>query len=134
MQPINDYEEFLKANRKNFTIEGFPFDINQFENLIDMWTPYDKIPVILKVSYNDLDAFCNRAYNMNYKETYARLSGISEAIMRKAFSNLAKAGNATALSIMAKNIMKLDENNSQNVNLTIINDLKPDDSNNNEED
>lgn len=127
MQPIQDYEEFLKADRQNFKPEGFTFDVNQFENLIDMWTPFDKIPIILKVNCDVLDKFCITVYNMNYKETYARLSGISEAIMRKAFSNLAKGGNATALSIMAKNIMKLDNDQAQNINLTIVNDLKEDD-------
>ena len=127
MQPIQDYEKFLKADRQNFKPEGFTFDVNQFENLIDMWTPFDKIPIILKVNCDVLDKFCITVYNMNYKETYARLSGISEAIMRKAFSNLAKGGNATALSIMAKNIMKLDNDQTQNINLTIVNDLKEDD-------
>lgn len=127
MQPIESYQQFLKAGRQNLSVDDLPFTVDEFENLIDSWVPMENISTILGVSGADLDRFCNKVYNLNFVETYNKLSGISDAMMRKAFSNLAKNGNATAIATVAKHFMKLEEDKQQNVCVTFVNDLKNDD-------
>lgn len=124
MENAFNFKEALKGNRKNFQPEGFDFDVNTFEDLIETWTPIDVIPQILHCDWGCLEAFCRKVYNMNYKETYNILAGMSDALMRRAMKGLAQSGNQTALNIVAKHFMKLDEDKTQNVNITILNDLK----------
>lgn len=126
MKQIKNYAAFTKASRENFQPKGFHFDVDMFENLIDCWTSFDDIPVILQTTKADLDRFCKVVYNMNYRETYNILSGITDAFMRKTFKNLASSGNNTAMSIVSKHFMKLDDSQNNNVNITIVNDLKDD--------
>ena len=121
------YDNLLDPHRKNAKIIGFDFDTDTFENLIDCFTPEANIPVILGVHTGQLDKFCERAYGMNFHETYAKLSGITDSWSRKVIKNLSASGNSTALNIMAKHFMGLsDDNKNQGVNITIINDLKED--------
>lgn len=127
MKEITNYRDYISPKRQNWKPKGFDFDVDQFENLIDCWTPKDKIPVILKCSYSDLDRFCNTVYHLNYSETYNLLSGITDAYMRSTFKGLASNGNNTAMSIVAKHFMKLeDDEQKASINLTIVNDLKED--------
>lgn len=124
MQEIKNYAEFLKASRKNFQPDGFNFDVNEFENLIDCWTPQEKIPTILRCKHVDLDRFCMIVYNMNFNDTYNILSGISDAIMRKTLKGLAETGSTAAIQIVAKHFMKLkEEEDKKAISITFLNDL-----------
>ncbi len=120
------YKDLLKANRKNKKIQGFDFDLDMFENLIDCFTPKDMVPIVLNCSHADLDRFCMMAYNMNYNETYKVLIGVADIWARRAVRNLAYCGNNTALKIFSEHFMGLkDEEQSKNAapNITIVNDL-----------
>lgn len=120
-----NYTEFFKPGRINHKVVGFDFDQNQFENLIDCWTPYDQIPVILDTSITKLNEFCFELYNMDYKDTYSRLTGLCDAYARKTIKTLAGMGNTSALNIMAKHFMQLDEQKQKDaINITIVNDLE----------
>lgn len=122
------YTDLLNPNRKNVKIPGFSFDVDVFEDLIDCFTPIQNIPTILDTDIPTLDKFCDRAYGMNFKETYAKLSGITDYWSRKVIKNLSSSGNSTALNIMSKHFMGLsDDNKNQGVNITIVNDMKEDD-------
>lgn len=123
MEHVKNYQEFMKGNRENWKPEGFDFDVDQFENLIDWWTPFDTIPIILNCDMKTLDDFCYKVYNMSYKKTYGYLLSLTNAFMSRTFKCLASTGNNTAMSIVTKNLMKLDEDKSQNVNITFLNDL-----------
>jgi len=118
------YDDLLDSRRKNAQIEGFDFDTDTFENIIDAFTPKENVPLILGVPKSKLDDFCYKAYGMSYNEAYLRLSGISDFWMRKAIGNLAASGNGTALSIAAKHFMGLkDEEDKKAIQVTIVNDL-----------
>lgn len=90
-------------------VKGFEFDTNTFEDLLDNFTPMEDVHTILGITEADLDVFCKRAYGMNYKETYNALMSRAMFYNRKAFNILAKKGNQTAMNIVAKNFMKLEE-------------------------
>lgn len=126
MKPVEAYNDFLSNKRQNMSVPGFSFDVNTFEDLIDSWTPMENIPKILGCRTDDLDVFCLKVYRMNFKETYVMLSAISDSLCRKAFSNLAKAGNPTAINIVSKHFMKLEEDKQQDLNIRIVNDLNQD--------
>lgn len=124
------YADLLKANRRNCHPEGFDYDADTFENLIDNYTPYDDVPKLLSIScghsvtISELDAFCKLLYGMTYKDTYQILIGITDMYMRKVIKNLGASGNATALAITAKHFMKLDDDAKNDaINIRIVNDL-----------
>lgn len=122
------YDDLLDPKRKNTSIPGFDFDVDTFENLIDNFVPIQNIPLILGVHSGQLDKFCQRAYGMNFEETYNKLSGITDYWSRKVVKNLSASGNATALNIMSKHFMGLsDDNKNQGVNIVIVSDLEEDD-------
>lgn len=118
------YDDLLNPNRKNARIEGFDFDVDTFENLISAFTPLENVPLILGVAEVDLDVFCRKAYGMTYREAYRKLIGVSDFWMRKAITNLAVAGNGSALNIASKHFMGLrDEEQKHSVQVTFVNDL-----------
>lgn len=124
------YSDILSINRRNVKVEGYDFDVDMFENMIDNFVPYNNIPLLLSASCKkklciaDLDRFCKIVYGMDYKDTYEILSGITDMQMRKVFKNLAASGNATAIAINAKHFMHLeDENKNDAINIRILNDL-----------
>lgn len=122
------YSDLLKANRKNVKLDGFDFDADTFENLIDNFVPFDNVPTILRTTKADLDVFCKALYGLNYVEAYKVLSGITDMYMRKVMKNLAASGNATAINIAAKHFMKLDDDAKNDaINIRIVNDLNGDD-------
>lgn len=101
-------DSFLK--RKNIHPKGFDFDMELFEDLIDNFTPYDDIHVILNCTNADLDRFCNVCYNgMNFNEVFDYLVKRANYYNRKAFNKLSKAGNASCVGIVSKHFMKLEE-------------------------
>ncbi len=125
--PVYAYRDLLKSSRKNAKIKGFWFDVNTFENLIDCYTPYDTIPLILRCSIGDLTKFCTYVYGMDYPETYKVLSGITDTFMRKTFKGLSQAGNPTAIKLVGEHFMGLKESQqAEAINITINNDLKND--------
>lgn len=127
MKPVENYKDFMNPlKRKNLHPDGFDFDMDTFENLIDFFTPMENIPVILRCDYKTLDNFCKICYNMPFKDTYIYLSGISDALMRGTFKKLAAMGNTQAVKIVSEHFMNLKENKSHDVNITIVNDLKDD--------
>lgn len=120
------YTDLLDPNRKNVKVPGFDFDVDKFENLISYFTPIENIPIILGCKHADLDRFCNKVYNMNFKEAYTTLSTITDYWCRRVVSNLAASGNTTALKTMTEHFMGLTENKNVGVNITVVNDLKED--------
>lgn len=127
MKPVESYKDFMNpTKRENKKPDGFNFDMDTFENLIDFFTPMENIPVILRCSWTELDDFCKICYRMNFKDTYNYLSGISDALMRGTFKKLAGMGNTSAIKIVSEHFMNLKENKSSNVNITFVNDLKDD--------
>lgn len=124
------YSNLLSANRKNVKLDGFDYDADTFENLIDNYTPYDDVPKMLsiscghKVTIAELDSFCKLLYGLDYKETYQTLIGITDMYMRRVIKNLGASGNATALALTAKHFMKLDDDAKNDaINIRIVNDL-----------
>ena len=128
LKQITNYAYYTKASRLNYQPEGFDFDVNMFENLIDCWTSEQDMLTILRCDIPTLDAFCEEVYHMNFRETYRLLSGITDAFMRKTFKNHANAGHAFSQSIVAKHFMGLrdDSTGNDNINITIVNDLQSD--------
>lgn len=125
------YANILSANRRNFQPNGFNFDADLFENLIDSYATPEEIMDILsfrckhKVNEAELDKFCKILYGYNFRETYKTLIGITNVHMKKVFKNLAASGNATAISVNARHFMKLeDENKNDAINIRIVNDLE----------
>lgn len=126
--PVYAYQDLLKAGRQNIKVKGFWFDVNTFENLIDCYTPYDTIPLILRCSISDLSRFCTYVYGMDYPMTFKVLTGITDSFMRKTFKGLSQAGNPTAIKLVGEHFMGLKETQqAEAINITINNDLKKSD-------
>lgn len=127
-QEVQSFSAIMKRNaRRNFKLRGFDFDVDTFENLVDSFVEKETIPVILGCRHADLDRFCRAVYGVDYNTAYPRLLGIADMWMRKAVTNLATSGNATALNIASKHFMKLDDDREKSaINITINNDYKID--------
>ena len=127
-QEVQSFSAIMKRNaRRNFKLKGFDFDVDTFENLIDAFVEKETVPVLLGCCHADLDRFCRAVYGVDYNTAYPRLLGIADMWMRKAVTNLATSGNATALGIASKHFMKLsDEADKNAINITINNDYKID--------
>lgn len=125
---VINYDNYRQGKVCNHTVEGYWFDQDQFENLIDSWASEEDILTILDVTREELDIFCRALYgiDMNFARTYKQLLAISRTLMRHAIGGLAKQGNATALGTATKHFadLKDDNDNNKNVNVTIVNDLK----------
>ena len=100
-------DEFL--HRENVVIDGFAFDSYTFEDLIDNFTPEDDIPLVLRCDKSDLDYWCMKVYNVPYHEAYVFLSKMGLFYCRKAFTQLAKSGNNTAIKTVGEHFMKLGQ-------------------------
>lgn len=100
-------DEFL--HRENRVVEGFPFDSYTFEDLIDNFTPEEDIPIVLRVDKSDLDYWCMKVYNVPFHEAYVFLSKMALFYCRKAYTNLSKAGNNTAIKTVSEHFMKLGQ-------------------------
>ncbi|WP_281512171.1 hypothetical protein [Mammaliicoccus vitulinus] len=130
MNEVKNYSEFLKNDRQIDNIDSFKFTIEEFENLIDLWTPFDEIPVLLRTTLQTLDDFCKQVYNMPFKDTYLYLTGITNLFMRKCHKSLAQKGHIGGLQ-RTDIYMGLNNTPESNVNITIVNDLPNDDQPNN---
>ena len=125
--PVYAYKDLLKSSRQNVKVDGFWFDVDTFENIIDCFTPEKMVPVILRCTGADLDRFCQIVYGMKYSETYTILSGITDMYMRKSFKAHSNLGNPTAMKVVAEHFMNLkNEDQSGGVNIVFCNDLKGD--------
>lgn len=124
VERVISYDAVLKGTRANMRVEGFYFDKDTFENLVDSWADIDDIPIALDTPEPQLDIFCQVLYGKNYRDTFVMLRTISKIVARKTIDRLAKAGNATAVAI-AKNhyAMLLDNDGNKPINITIKNDL-----------
>lgn len=124
LERVINYDNYRKGGVVNHIVEGFWFDQNQFENLIDAWADQDDILTILGVSRQELDIFCKALYGLSFDATYRQLLAISRTLMRKAIGGLAKSGNATALATATKHYANLhNDDNNKPINITIKNDL-----------
>ena len=128
-QEVQSFSAIMRRNaRRNFKLRGFDFDVDTFENLIDAFVEKETVPVILGCRHADLDRFCRAVYGVDYNTAYPRLLGIADMWMRKAVTNLATSGNATALGIASKHFMKLEEDKEKaNINIVVVNDLTEED-------
>ena len=104
-------DEFL--HRENVRIEGFNFDSYTFEDLIDNFTPEEDIPLVLRCDKSDLDYWCMKVYNVPYHEAYVFLSKMGLFYCRKAFTQLAKSGNNTAIKTVGEHFMKLGQDQAR---------------------
>lgn len=116
------FEKHLIKTKESKTVEGFAFDQNDFENLIDDFTPYKDIPMLLGVRHVDLDRFCQVIYGLDYKATYDRLLCMAQRYQRAAIVMLAKSGNQTALK-MSASITGVGDSQVDNTNITFISDV-----------
>ena len=123
---VINYDNYRRGTVINHEVEGFWFDQDQFENLIDSWASQDDILTILQVSRKELDIFCKAIYEgQNFDQTYRQLLAISRTLMKHAISSLARSGNSTALATASKHFANLqDDNNTKPINITISNDLE----------
>jgi hypothetical protein len=111
-------------HRENKTVEGFNFDMDMFENMIDNFTPMEDIPLLLNVNSFELDKFCQICYNCLYKDAYDILSRRALYYDRMAFNNLAKSGNNSAINVVAKYFMKLDDDNkTKELKIQVVNSI-----------
>lgn len=104
----------------NETVEGFNFNRNDFEDLIDNFVPFESIPVLLQVSHADLDVWCKAIYNMDFKTTYDVLFQRANLYYQKAMFMLSKSGNPTAIKVTAEYYVKLGAVDKESNNITFI--------------
>ena len=105
------------------TAPGFDFNRNDFEDLIDNFTPFEDIPILLGVTHAQLDVFCTYIYNMGFKDTYDTLLRRSQLYYRKAMMMLSKTGNPSAIKVASEYYVGLGAVDKQESHVTIINQM-----------
>jgi len=122
MREVVDYRAFLNPDRRNVVIPELGFDIDTFENLCADFNPEDEILQGLSVDRVTMDKVCKKVYGMPFHETWLKLSGISKMLMRKVYNNLARSGNASAMSIQ-QSFLDLSANGNSNQPVQIVLDI-----------
>ena len=121
-------DDFLNRQNKTITVDyvginnkkcKFTLDLNTFEDLIENFNPKDSIPKILRVNTIILDAWCFKAYNSNYSDTYDFLFELSLSYQRKAINKLANSGNGKALDISTQYLSKIAKQEA-NLNAKVV--------------
>ncbi len=102
---------------------GFNFNRNDFEDLIDNFTPLEDIPILLGVSHGELDTFCNYIYRTNFKVTYENLLRRSQLYYRKAMMSLSKSGNPTAIKVSAEYYVGLGTVDKSEQQIVFLNEM-----------
>ena len=102
------------------TAPGFNFTRNDFEDLVDYFTPFEDIPILLGIKHAELDEFCKYIYNMNYKDTYDNLIRRSHFYFRRSMMSLSKSGNPTAIKVAAEYYVGLGAVDKQENKITFI--------------
>lgn len=110
----------LITPEEDIEVPGFVFTKGDFEDLIDNFTPFEDIPVLLCGSHAKLDEFCMFIYNMPYKETYEMLIKRAGAYFRKSMLSLSKAGNPTAIKVSAEYYVGLGAVDKQAEHITFV--------------
>lgn len=105
-------------DRKNHTVEGFNFDQDMFENLIEYYTPKKDMADLLGVSEQKLDLFCMTIYGWNFSITYDKLSKRSQFLTRMALQNLGNSGNPAAIKVASETFWGL-KTDAQSADLKI---------------
>lgn len=114
----------LEREGRDRSPEGFDFDADDIEQLVDSFTPKDEIPLILEATAKQMDEFCRIAYGMDWTLAYDRLFAKSMQLSRQMISYLAKEGHTKALEIVARNFMKLDQDGkARSLRIQVVNDL-----------
>ena len=127
MEHIENYDVFRLGGRKNLKPEGFAFDMDTFENLIDAFTSESDIAVMLNVTAARLDEFCRICYNgCDFETVYRQLKAVSGMFMKKAIKTHAENGNVYAMRLAAENWLGMAEKGSGDASVTITfkNDLE----------
>lgn len=101
-------------------VPGFDFTKDDFEDLIDNFTPFEDIPSVLFCSMTEMDKFCMLVYRMDYKDTYDVLLKRSNIYYRKAMFMLSKAGNNTAIKLTAEHYVGLGAIDKQEERITFV--------------
>ena len=123
----------MLEEKNNFgnIVKGFPDDFQEvFEDYIDNYGTaegtFEYMKGYCKANYDvdlerrELDYFCQKVYNMDYKATFMYLANFTNGCLRKAIVNLAKDGNSKALDIASEHFMKLGQDQAKaNARITI---------------
>ena len=123
---VFDYDDYRLGRRENIKPDGFDFDMDTFENLIDAFTSQADILIILHTTKEQMDKFCRECYDgADFNTVYRQLLAISGVFRRKYIDTHAKNGHSFALGLEAKYWRGMnDEPQEQSLNITIKNDLK----------
>lgn len=124
---VSSYDAYRLGRRENLQPEGFDFDMDTFEDLVDAFTTEADILVILNQTREQMNRFCRICYNgADFATVYRQLLAISGVFRRKYIDAHAKNGHSFAMGLEAKYWLGMnDEPQEQNLNITIKNDLKP---------
>ena len=88
------------------------FSKSDFEDLCKNFNPEEEIMLGLAVNRQQLDKMCMEEYNQPFHETWLQLSGAGKMLMRRVYNNLAKSGNASAMTIQQTYLNLATQNNS----------------------
>lgn len=119
---VVQFRDFLNPDRRNISFPELGFDIDTFENLCADFNPEDEILNGLSVNRETMNQVCKKVYGMPFHETYLKLSGIAKMLTRKAYNNLAKSGNASAMAIQ-QSYLNLGNNSSNSQPIQIVLDI-----------
>lgn len=105
-------------------LESMPFDYGNIMAAVSYFLTKEQVAERLLTTEEELDKYCQTLWNRSWNSVYTVLLKAAKEAGIDTFKWFANKGNATALSIMAHSIMKLDrEDNDKSLKVTIVNDL-----------
>jgi len=109
-------------------LDAFPFDFGDILNEAANFAQRDNVAKALGVKRSELEEYCAILWNKPFDLVYQILSlAARNATISNVFAKWANQGNSTAMSIMARGVMRMDDEGTSNeIRVRIVNDLEED--------
>lgn len=120
------FERHLIKRSSNIAVEGFNFTKDDFENLIDNFTPPDDIHILLGTNEEGLDIFCLTIYGLRFEDAYHALLKQAQYYVRSSIMFLARMGNNTALKQQSEITGIGKEQQDQQISISFIDNVPSD--------
>lgn len=110
-------------------LSKYPFDFGDILYEVSCFAQKDNIPKALGTNAHALSEYCMLLWNKDWEMVHQILSlAARNSTVSNVFARWAEEGSAAAMSIMARSVMRLDDDAQRNeLRIRIVNDLEDDD-------
>lgn len=117
--------DWLNEETRNYLKNAFQFDYYDMMYCAGRFMTYGQMMTLLMTDEKELDKYTTTLWHRPSRAVYdALLLANRNSAVKDVFQKYAEAGNATAMSIMANSVMKMDKDaHNADMRIMIVNDI-----------